>query len=148
MLNSLKNILIWTLVSGLFFGVSAFGGYVYGYSPSVEQLDFSLDESPREEALLTFGGPVLEVNESNDQEIVIKIAKNVTSTESTTSNQNLTPTEFKVNSNVLIEELILLEPENELPMLENGENVNLGIGRTEMGLYISGIVVFRAESER
>ena len=74
MLNSLRNILIWTLVSGLFFGVSAVGGYVYGYSPSVEQLDFSLDESPREEALLTFGGPVLEVNESNGQEIVIKIA--------------------------------------------------------------------------
>ena len=72
----------------------------------------------------------------------------MTSTESMTSNQNLTPTEFKVNSDVLIEELILLEPENELPMLENGENVNLGIGRTEMGLYISGIVVFRAESER
>ena len=148
MLNSLKNLLIWSLVSGLFFGVSAVGGYVYGYSPSVEQLDFSLDESPREEVLLTFGGPVLEVNESNDQEIVIKIAKNLTSAESTTSNQNLTPTEFKVNSDVLIEKLILLEPENELPMLENGENVNLGIGRTEMGLYISGIVVFRAESER
>ena len=148
MLNSLKNILIWTLVSGLFFGVSAIGGYVYGYSPSVERLDFSLDESPREEVLLTFGGPVLEVDEPNDQEIVIKIAKKLTSTESTTSNQNLTPTEFKVNSDVLIEELILLEPENELPMLENGENVNLGIGRTGMGLYISGIVVFRAESEQ
>ena len=148
MLNSLKNLLIWSLVSGLFFGVSAVGGYVYGYSPSVEQLDFSLDESPREEVLLTFGGPVLEVNESSDQEIVIKIAKNLTSTESTTSNQNLTPTEFKVNSDVLIEKLILLEPENELPMLINGENVNLGIGRTEMGLYISGIVVFRAESEQ
>ena len=148
MLNSLKNLLIWSLVSGLFFGVSAVGGYVYGYSPSVEQLDFALDKSPREETLLTFGGPVLEVNKSNDQGIVIKIAKNLISTESTTSNQSLTPTEFEVNSDVLIEKLILLEPQNELPMLINGENVNLGIGRTEMGLYISGIVVIRAESEQ
>ena len=136
------------MVCGLFFGVSAVGGYVYGYSPSIERIDVSLDESARTSTLLTFGGPVLEVKRTNDQETIIKIAKYSTDIESTSSSQNLTPTEFKVNSDVLIEKLILLEPENELAILANGENINLGIGRTEMGLYISGIVVFREEIEQ
>ncbi|MDG1840488.1 MAG: hypothetical protein P8J64_07100 [Dehalococcoidia bacterium] len=148
MFNLLKNILIWMMVCGLFFGVSAVGGYVYGYSPSIERIDVSLDESARTSTPLTFGGPVLEVKKTNDQETIIKIAKYSTDIESTSSNQNLTPTEFKVNADVLIEKLILLEPENELAILTNGENINLGIGRTEMGLYISGIVVFREEIEQ
>ena len=148
MFNLLKNILIWMMVCGLFFGVSAVGGYVYGYSPSIERIDVSLDESARTSTPLTFGGPVLEVKKTNDQETIIKIAKYSTDIESTSSNQNLTPTEFKVNADVLIEKLILLEPENELAILANGENINLGIGRTEMGLYISGIVVFREEIEQ
>ena len=148
MFNSLKNTLIWVMVCSLFFGVSAVGGYVYGYSPSIERIDVSLDKSARTTAPVIFGGPILEVKKSNNQEVIIKLAKNSANIESTSSNQNLSPTEFKVNADVIIEKLILLNPKNELAILTNGENINLGIGRTEMGLYISGIVVFRKETEQ
>lgn len=148
MFSLLKSILAWGAVCGVFFGVSAIGGYVYGYSPSVEQIDFVIDETPRERTSLTFGGPILEIEKSAKQEIIVKIAKNLTGTESGNSTQNLTPTEFKLNSDVLIEKLTLIESNAELTILANGEKVNLGIGRTEMGLYISGIVVFREKVEQ
>ena len=148
MFSLLKSILTWTAVCGVFFGVSTVGGYVYGYSPSVEQIDFLIDETPRERTPLTFGGPILEIEKSTGREVIVKIAKNLTGTESGSSTQNLTPTEFKLNSDVLIEKLTLVESNTQLAILANGENVNLGIGRTEMGLYISGIVVFREKVEQ
>jgi hypothetical protein len=96
---------------------------------------------------LTFGGPVLAIEELNGEDVIVKIAKSSTGIKSSDSNQNLTPVEFTVDSHVVIEKLILIEPNTEVAMLANGENVNLGIGRTEMGLFISGIVVFRDEGE-
>ena len=147
MFNLLKNILSWGAVCGIFFGVSAAGGYVYGYSPSVEQIDFSIDESVRENTPLTFGGPILAIEELDGEDLIIKIAKGSTAIESSNSNQDLTPIEFTVGSHVVIEKLTLVESNIEFPLLANGESVNLGIARAEMGLYISGIVVFRDEDE-
>ena len=147
MFNLLKSILSWGVVCGIFFGVSAVGGYVYGYSPSIEQVNFSLDESARKNTTLTFGGPVLAIEKLNGGDVIVKIAKSSTGIKSSDSSQNLTPIEFTVGSQVVTEKLILVQPNTELAMLTNGENVNLGIGRTEMGLFISGIVVFRTEDE-
>jgi hypothetical protein len=148
MFSLLKSILTWAVVCGVFFGVSTVGGYVYGYSPSVEQIDFLIDETARERTPLTFGGPILEIEKSTGQEVIVKIAKNLTGIESGSSTQNLTLTEFNLSSDVLIEKLTLIESNAQLAILSNGENVNLGIGRTEMGLYISGIVVFREKVEQ
>ena len=147
MFSLLKNILAWGAVCGIFFGVSAVGGYVYGYSPSVEQINFSIDESVRENTPLTFGGPILAIEELDGEDVIIKIAKSSTAIESSNSNQDLTPIEFTVGSHVVIEKLTLVESNVEFAMLTNGESVNLGIARAEMGLYISGIVVFRDEDE-
>ena len=147
MFNLLKSILSWGAACGIFFGASAVGGYVYGYSPSVEQINFLIDESVRENTPLTFGGPILSIENLNGEDVILKIAKSLNGIESFDYDENLTPTEFIVGSHVVIEKLILVEPNIEVAMLANGENVNLGIGRTEMGLYISGVVVFRDEDK-